>query len=39
MIGTIKNRIRLENLVMFSMSPVSKCIAVHISGKKVRFDP
>jgi translation initiation factor 2A len=31
---TIKNRIRMENLCQFIMSSVSKCVAVHVSGKK-----
>jgi hypothetical protein len=29
------NRLKIENIVSFSMSPVSKCIAVYVSGKKV----
>lgn len=32
--GFIANRLRMENLTSFSMSPVSKCVAVHASGKK-----
>lgn len=29
------NRLKIENIASFSMSPVSKCVAVHVSGKKV----
>lgn len=32
--GKIVNRIRQENLTSFSMSEISKCVAVHSSGKK-----
>ena len=32
--NSIANRIRIENLSSFSMSPVSKCVAVHAIGKK-----
>jgi len=29
------NRLKIENIASFSMSAVSKCIAVYVSGKKV----
>ena len=34
---TIANRLRIENLASFSMHPISKCIAVHGTGKKVIY--
>lgn len=32
--GFIAHRLKVENLASFSMSPMSKCVAVHASGKK-----
>jgi 1,4-alpha-glucan branching enzyme len=30
----VVNRIKIENLANFSFSSVSKCVAVHVAGKK-----
>lgn len=32
--GVISRRIKLDNLTSFSMSPVSRCVAIHSAGKK-----
>lgn len=37
--NTISRRIKVENLSSFSMSPVSRCVAIHSAGKKVTSIP
>jgi hypothetical protein len=34
-IETPANRYKIDNLQAFNLNPISKCIAVHASGKKV----